>query len=330
MSKKKPESDYDLRTVHIEEIRENPVALRAVDRESEQYVGLRDTIAAVGILNAINVRERTESVDGVEVKYFELCDGLHRYTAACECGIKKIPVRVLSLDDAGVLEAQIMANVHKIDTKPVEYTKQMNRIFAGNATMTVADMAAKLCKSPSWVSQRLGLLKLEAAVAELVDDGKISISNAVAMAKLPKEEQVAFVDQAMTLGVDEFAPAVQARAKELRDAARQGRAAGPAEFIPTPRCQKMPALRSELETPAIGPQLVSQQKCKTPADGFQLAIAWVLNLDPASVDVRRAADEEKKAKVEDAKKKRAADRAKKKADEAAKAAAAAAEAASKK
>ena len=181
---------YDVRVINVTEVRENPVALRAVDRESEEYVGLRDSIAAKGILNPINVRRRTEDVEGVEVNYYELIDGLHRYTAACECGLTTLPVSVLSLDDASVLEAQIMANVHKIDTKPVQYTKQMNRIFAGNPTMTVADMAAKLCKSGSWVSQRLGLLKLESAIAVLVDDGKISISNAVALAKLPKEEQM--------------------------------------------------------------------------------------------------------------------------------------------
>ncbi len=313
--------DYDARTIKVSEIRENPVALRAVDRESEEYIGLRDSVATVGVLNSINVRERTEEIDGTIVTYYELCDGLHRFAASVDAGLAEIPVNVVSLSDAEVLEAQIMANVHKIDTKPVQYTKQMTRIFAGNPTMTIADMAVKLCKTPSWVSQRLGLLKLDSSVAELVDDGKITISNAVVLSKLPREEQVNFVDQAMTMGSDEFAPTVQARAKELRDAARQGRKPGEITFAPIARLQKLNDLKSEIDNPTVGPALCSQNNVKDAPSGFALGVAWAINLDPASVEVQRAKAEEKAAKLSDAKKKRAADRAQKKAAEAAEAAA---------
>lgn len=316
---------YDLRTILISEIRENPVALRAVDRESEAYLGLCASIKEVGILNPINVRIRTEDVDGSVVEYYELCDGLHRYAAACDNGLTQLPVNVVSLDDAAMLEAQIMANVHKIDTKPVEYTKQMNRIFAGNPTLTVSDMAFRLCKSPSWVSQRLGLLKLDPTVQELVDDGKIVISNAVALSKLPRDDQVNYVDQAITMTSDEFAPTVQARAKELRDARRQGRSPSENVFTPVPHLQKLGILKEEYSNPSIGPQLVAQQGVADPVAAFALGVAWTLGLDPASVQVQQAKADEKKARLEDAKKKRAADRAQKKAEEAAKAAAKAAE-----
>ncbi|KKM89464.1 hypothetical protein LCGC14_1248480 [marine sediment metagenome] len=312
MSKQKSK----LRTIKITEVRENPVALRAVDRESENYTGLRDSIIAVGILNPINVREKSETVEGETITYYELCDGLHRYTAAVDAGVTELNVQILTLDNAEVLEAQIMANVHRIDMKPVEYTQQMNRIFAGNPTMTIADMAVRLCKSPSWVSQRLGLLKLEASVAELVDAGKITISNAVVLAKLPHEEQVNFVDSAMTLGSEEFAPQVQARAKELRDAKNQGRAPGVVTFEPTARFQKMADLKTELSKATVGPAICAQNKVKTADQGFALGVQWTVNLDPASVEVQRAFAEEKAQSLTAAKAKRAADRADKKAKEA--------------
>ncbi|MEE9548747.1 MAG: ParB/RepB/Spo0J family partition protein [Nitrosomonadaceae bacterium] len=308
-----------LRTIKITDVRENPVALRAVDRDSEAFIGLRDSIKLKGILNPINVREKTETVEGTIITFYELCDGLHRYTAAVDVGISELNVQILTLDDAEVLEAQIMANVHRIDMKPVQYTQQMNRIFAGNPTMTVTDMAVKLAKSPSWVSQRLGLLKLEKSIAELVDAGKINVSNAVVLAKLPHAEQVNFVDSAMTLGADEFAPQVQARAKELRDAARQGRAPGAVTFEPTARIQKMPDLLSELKSPTIGPAICAQNKAKTAEQGFALGVQWAVKMDPASVEVQRALAEEKAQKLAEAKAKRAADRADKKATEAAEA-----------
>ncbi len=318
----------NVKVVSLSAIRENPVALRAVNRESEDYIGLRDSIVDVGILNHINVRERTEDVDGDVVTFYEICDGLHRYSCALDIGLKEIAINIVDLSDQQTLEAQIMANVHRIETQPVQYTKQLQRIFAANPTLTLADMASKLAKSPSWVSQRLKLLKLEKAIGELVDDGKITVSNAVQLAKLPSEEQVNFVDQAVHMDAEEFVPLVSARAKELREAAQQGRKAGSAEFVATARLQKMSVLKDEHDTQAIGPTLCEQVGATTPKGGFALAIAWVLSLDPSSVEIRQAKYSEKKAKLEDEKRKRAAERAAKKAEEATKLAATAAEVAS--
>ena len=318
----------DVRVIKLADVRENPVALRAVNRECEEYVGLRDSIGEVGILNPINVREQSEEIDGEVISYFEICDGLHRYSCALDLGLPEIGVNVVELDAQRTLEAQVMANVHKVETRPVEYMKQLQRIFAANATLTLSEMASKLAKSPSWVSQRLKLLKLEKVVGDLVDDGKITVSNAVQLSKLPPEEQVNYVDNAIHMDAEEFVPLVAQRAKEIRDAARQGRKAGPAEFIPTARLQKMSVLKSEYEAPVVGPSLCDQAGCASPADGFALAIAWGLNLDPTSIEVRKAKDAEKKAKLEDEKKKRAAERAAKKAEEATKLAAKAAEVAS--
>lgn len=318
-------SQPDLRVIAIKSIRENPVALRTVQRESETFLGLVDSIRAVGIMNAINVREQTEEVDGKITQYFELIDGLHRYAAACDAGFSEIPVQVMSLNDAQVLEAAIIANIHKVETRPIEYTQQLRRMFAANPTLTLSEMGAKIAKSPTWVGQRLNLLKLDKAVQDLVDAGKVTVSNAVQLAKLPPEEQLNYVDQSITMSSDEFVPLVQARAKELRDAARQGRSAEPTAFVPLPRLQKMSALKAEFENPTVGPELCKKLKLKTAADGFALGIAYVLSLDPVNVEVRTAADAEKKAALADAKKKRAADRAKKKAEDATKLAAKAAE-----
>ncbi len=311
----------DVRVIDISTIRENPVALRTVNREDEDFIGLCDSVREVGILNAINVRVQKDNVDGKIIEYFELVDGLQRYSAACDVGLTKIPVQVVDFDNAKALEAQLMANVHKIETRPVEYTKQLQRIFAGNPTLTLAEMAAKIAKSGAWVSQRLNLLKLEKSVQLLVDDGKITVSNAVALAKLPPEEQLNYLDQAMAMSSEEFVPVAQARTKELRDAARQGRVATKTEFEPLPRLQKMSALKSEYERPAIGPELCKKHKVKTGPEGFALAIAWGLTLDPTNVEIRKAQDVEKKAQLEDEKKKRAAERAQKKANESAKLAA---------
>jgi len=315
----------DVRVVPLSAIRENPVALRTVNRESEDYIGLRDSIVEVGILNPFGVRLRTENVEGETVEYYEITDGLHRYSCALDLGLKEVAVDVKDLTDQQTLEAQVMANAHGVETTPVAYTKQLQRIFAANPTLTLANMASKLAKSPGWVSQRLKLLKLEKAVAQLVDDGKITVSNAVQLSKLPPEEQVNYVEQAVRMDADEFVPLVASRAKEIRDAARQGRGVAPADFVPIARSQKMSALKNELEKAVVGPALCKRCDVTDAVAGFALAIAWVLNLDPVSVEVRKANDTEKKTRLADEKKQRAAERAAKKAKEATELAAKAAE-----
>lgn len=307
----------ELKLVSIQSIRENPVALRGVNVESEEYVGLVDSISKVGILSSLSVRKRTETVGDTVVEYYELVDGLHRYTAAVAAGLSEVPVSIVDLDKVEVLEAQLMANIHKIETTAVEYTKQLQRIFALNPTMTISDMATRVAKSPSWVQQRLNLLKLEKSIQDLVDGGKITVANAVALSKLPPEEQLLYVDQAMTMNTDEFVPTIQARAKELKDAAREGRASKPVEFVPVAKVRKTSELKAEFDSPGVGPELCNRVGVSTAADGFALAIAYVLSLDPVSVEQQVAADKEKKQSKEEAKKRRAAERAKKRAEEAA-------------
>lgn len=304
-----------VKEIPIIEIRENPVALRAVNLESEEFIGLRDSIAQNGIMNPISVREKMD--EATSEIYYELIDGLHRFTAAREAGLEIIPVNILDLEDTQALEAQVMANVHKVETRPVEYTRQLQRIFTANPTMTVNDMATRLCKSPAWVAQRLGLLKLEPSVQKLVDDGQINLPNAYALAKLPQEEQVKFIDQAMTMGTAEFVPTINARTKELRDAARQGRSAAPAAFQAVPHCRKMGEIKAELDHPTAGPQLCAQQDLEDAAAGFALGVAWVLSVDPASILTQKAKYDARQKELEDAKARRKADRAKKAAEDAA-------------
>jgi ParB/RepB/Spo0J family partition protein len=259
--------------------------------------------------------------------YYELVDGLQRFSAAQDAGVEKINVDIISLDDGQVLEAQIMANVHKVETRPVEYSQQLRRILAMNPLMTEAELATKLGKSPQWIKERLGLTKIvNEEIIGLIDDGKIGLANAYALAKLPAEEQPDFTDRAMTQAPDEFVPAVNARVKEIKEAKRQGKSADELEFQPVAFMQKMKDIKDELEKGAIAKALCKD--LKTPLDGFKMAVQWCLHLDPKSVEVQKAKDEERKKKRAEAKAKRDADRKakkaekeKKKADEAAKAAA---------
>lgn len=300
-------------TVPIGMVKENPIALRSVNKKSEMYPGLVDSIRMVGILSPPTVREMKDPETGQ--KYYSLVDGLHRLNAAQDAGLTEIPVHVITADDAAILEIQLMANLHKIETKPVEYSDQLSRILANNPTMTVNELATRLGISATWLSARLNLVKLVEAIKPLVEEGKITVANAIHLAKLPPEEQPHFVERAMTMPSSEFTPCATQRVKELRDAKREGRAAGPQEFVPVAHVRKLSEIKVELESPTEIIAQVREAGLRTPAEIVQATLSWVIKLDPTSRAAAKAksdaheADQKEKAaarKKEAAEKKQAA------------------------
>lgn len=279
--------------VPLELIIEPDEALRKVDRTTESYAGFLESIKLKGIMNPITVREIQDGESG-DLRY-GLVDGLQRFSGSKDVGLTEIPAHIISIDAGNVLEAQVIANVHKIETKPVEYSKALLKILQQNPLMSKADLANKLAKTSSWISERLGLLNLEEEIGKQVDSGNIGLSNAYVLAKLPKEEQANFLDRALTMSPAQFAPVVNARVKELRDAKRKGKDATPEEFQAVPMTRGRAELVAEMEKATIGKILCKECKPKTVEEGFALAVKWALKMDPKSQEVQRAEDEERRA-----------------------------------
>jgi ParB/RepB/Spo0J family partition protein len=307
-----------IKSVALVDIRENPVALRAVDRTAEEFLGLVLSIKTKGFIGAISVREQTNPETGKKV--YEIVDGLHRYAAAIEAGLSEISVDVLEMSQFQVLETQILMNVQRIDTKPMEYSKGLLRLLAMNPLMTEAELASKVGKSPAWIGERLSLNRISNdEIKKLVNDGKIGLANAYALAKLPADEMTDWVDRAMSQSPEEFLPAIQARTKEIRNARLQGREASTAEFVPVAFMQKLSELKGALENQDLLNRLTSG--CESVSDGVRRGIEFALHLDPLSVAAQKAKDDERKAKLEAEVLRRKEEKAKKVADKAAKAAA---------
>ena len=173
-------------------------------------------------------------------------------------------------------------------------------------------------KSTQWLSQRLSLGKIaNEKIQGLINEGKINLSNAYALAKLPPEEQVNFVDMAMTLEPKEFIPKATERGKEIRDANRKGKDAEEAVFTPVAHLQKMADIKAEHESGQIAKALC--EGLGSAEEGFAMGVAWALHLDPQSVEVQRAKDDERKRLAAEKKKEKELEKARKKAEKAAKA-----------
>lgn len=204
----------ELCRVAIGAIMPSPIGMRSVDRGSSAYQGLLSSIKERGMLGAITVRQTVDCHGSV---VYEILDGLHRYQACKDAGESWVNVNVVDLSDDQVLETQIMSSVHRVETKPIDYTNHLKRMLSQNPHLTLGELAKKLCKSTQWLCCRLSLGKIENQAAKnLINNGQICLTNAYGIAKLPPEEQGDFIDRAMTLRPEEFMPLISDRIRKLR------------------------------------------------------------------------------------------------------------------
>ncbi len=308
--------EKDLRYLPLTQVKPSESALRSVDKETEKYQELVQSIRQVGVINAISVHEMKDKETGKTV--YGLIDGLHRYTGSLDAGLDTIPAQIIQADEARRLEMQIIGNLQVIETRAADYSKQLHRLLRLNPTMTALELANKLGKSITWLKERLKLIKLTDPIQELVNNSTINITNAFNLAKLPKEEQANYVDRAMTMTPNEFVPTVSARNKELRDSKRQGKSPGADKtFIPPAFLQKISAFKQELKDLAVGKGLINQYTIASPIDAWEMAIAWAIHLDPISVEISKTKDEEQRRLNDEEKAKKKAERQAKKLKEAA-------------
>ena len=308
----------ELLDIELSKIRANKVALRDVKTDSETYMELVDSIRDKGVLNAITVRRGIDEETKEEI--YEIIDGLHRFTASKDAGRETVPAQVLSAGDAEVLELQIVGNLQKVETKASEYTTQLRRMLNMHPMMTLTELAKKVCKSISWVNDRLSLKNIKSEkIMSLIDSGDICLANAFVLAKLPEDEQTDWVQDAIDSEAGEFVPRVQDRLKEIRDAQRKGREAQPLEFTPIAHLRKVSEFKDEMESGEVASILVNQCGISDPIEAFKLAVQWALNMDPASLEAQKVKWEQKEAEKAERKKKREAEKAAKKLEKAKKA-----------
>jgi ParB/RepB/Spo0J family partition protein len=272
------------RDIALRDILEPRLMLRLVDRDSVEYLELRDSIAAKGFINSVCVRP-------LGAKY-EIVDGLYRYNCAIDLHLVTIPCIVKhGQTDDDVLALQIQANAIRPETTPTEFARQLKKIMAHRPGIAMAELAHLVHKSPTWVKNTLGLLSLHGYLQRAVDRGEIALCNAYMLAKLPVKFRVEFVDRAKTLPVNEFKAAVAAVIKRFSEAIRQGKleAMFTSEFVPTAYLRLLREVQQEYELQECGGLHLAAANCTSPVEAWYLALQWVMHLDPASIDQQKHA-----------------------------------------
>lgn len=268
----------------VSQLREPWVLLRPVDTGSTEFAEMLDSIREKGFLNSISVRPSKRHPD----KY-EVVDGMYRFECAKRLGLGEIPAIVRECSDEEVLALQIQANAIRPETAPVDYARQIKRIQRSVPGITLAKLASMLSKSPSWIGQILGLLDLPPHAQIAVNRGEIPLQNAMLLQSLPTFLREDYVEQARSLRVKAFHELVAPIIKQHREAIKQGKldARYREEFRPRPYLRPIKKVVAERDSAQVGPLLLTKHRCKTAVDGWNLALDWVLNMDPDSIEEQR-------------------------------------------
>lgn len=287
-----------LARIPIDKIFENKITLRGVNQESPEFITLVDSVRSHGVLQPIQVRECVDGETG-ETRY-GLINGLQRLTASKLCGYDQIDAVIRDSSDLEVLEQQVLLNANVVPTKGHEYAKLLRQMLQYDPTMSIAALAARVGMGQLWVKQRLQLLDLSDDIGALVDEGRITIVNAVELSTLPEEIQQDYVANASTMPHNEFAALVKERKDAIRKA-KLGQRPDEPVFEATPVLRKLVDIKPVQANIQFATEQCNIASCNTAVDGFLAAILWVLSLDPTSVAERRSIFDKR---LEDDKKKK--------------------------
>lgn len=221
--------------VDVDLVRPSPFQPRLIFDQDD----LKGEIKKDGLLNALVVRKRG--------KVYELIDGERRLRVIKDLGWKRVPVRVVKVDDA-----KARLNVYKLNKIRENYTvEEEARYFKKLADegITPLEISKQLSVSFHWVLAHLNVFKFPETIQNAVWAKHISMSHMIALEKVINrniKEAILFTNQILErkLTVSETRKIAKKRAWELRARIDERRIRAAEEVLPA-IAPKVP----KLETP---------------------------------------------------------------------------------
>lgn len=147
--------------------------------EPEAAAGLASSISLQGVLQPIVVRRRAEGG-------FELIAGERRWRAARAAGIATLPAVVRDVGDRDSLLLGLVENVARENLSPVEEARAYAALV-DEFELSLGEVAERVGRSKSAVSNRLRLLELPEDVLWMLARGDLTEGHARAVLALPDD-----------------------------------------------------------------------------------------------------------------------------------------------
>ena len=146
--------------------------------EEDALMELSDSIKQFGVLQPLLVRKRKD--------YYEIIAGERRWRAAKMAGIKEIPVIIKDYTEQEIIEIGLIENIQRENLNPIEEAAAYKRLLE-EFNLKQDEVAERVSKSRTAVTNSMRLLKLCEKVQQMVIDDMISTGHARALLAIEDE-----------------------------------------------------------------------------------------------------------------------------------------------
>ena len=176
----KSTDESDIKELPIIDIRPNPYQPRKTFNE-ESLKELSDSIKNYGVFQPIIVKK--------SIKGYDLIAGERRLRASKLAGLTTIPAIIKDFSDEQMREIALLENLQRENLTPIELAWAYKGII-DSLHIRQEDLADKIGKSRSHVTNTLGLLRLPEEIQNQILDNKISMGHAKILSKIEDDYKV--------------------------------------------------------------------------------------------------------------------------------------------
>ena len=155
-------------TLKITEVEPN-IEHQRINFNEDALLELADSIKQYGVIQPLIVQKKAD--------HYEIIAGERRWRAAKMAGIKEIPVIIKDYSDQQVMEISLIENIQREDLNPIEEAMAYKNLME-EFHLKQDEIAEKVSKSRTTVTNSMRLLKLDKRVQQMMIDDMISAGHA--------------------------------------------------------------------------------------------------------------------------------------------------------
>jgi len=169
------QEEFKIKITEIEPNREQP--RKKFDEDA--LLELAESIKQFGVIQPLIVQKRGD--------YYEIIAGERRWRAAKMAGLKEIPVIIKDYTNQERVEISLIENIQREDLNPIEEAHAYKRLL-NEFSLKQDEVAERVSKSRTAVTNSMRLLKLDDRVQQMVIDDMISTGHARALLSIEDKE----------------------------------------------------------------------------------------------------------------------------------------------
>ena len=173
-------SNEEVVEISLKELRPNPYQPRKVFNE-EALNELAASIKEHGVFQPIIVKK--------SIKGYEIIAGERRYRASLLAEKETIPAIIRDFSEEQMMEIALLENLQREDLTSIEEAYAYKNMLE-KLNLTQEELATKVGKSRSHITNILGLIRLPKQVQNMIANQNISMGHARILSKIENEEKI--------------------------------------------------------------------------------------------------------------------------------------------